>query len=81
MSNLLPHASPATTSAFRDGKVRVRLTSPRGETIVDGTYVSSGAVRFTTPPHEQHGPLPCEVAVAIGGSSWTVTPLRFQVRP
>lgn len=63
----------------RDGKVRVRLTSPRGETIVEGMYVSSEAVRFTTPPHEQHGPLTCDVAVAIGSSSWTVTPLRFQV--
>lgn len=59
--------------------MRVRLTSPRGETVVDGTFISSEAVRFTMPPHEQHGPLPCDVAVAIGGSSWTVTPLRFQV--
>ena len=74
---------PAPTVALRcrDGKVRVRLTSARDEVVVDGTYVSSETVRFVTPPHEQHGPLPCDVAVAIGSGSWTVTPLKFQVGP
>lgn len=64
----------------RDGKIRVRLVSARGESVVDGAYVSPEALRFKTPPHEQHGALPCEVSVSVGSHGWTVNPLKFQVR-
>jgi hypothetical protein len=43
---------------------------------VDGSFVSSEAVQFKTPAHEQYGALPCDVAVSSG---WTVSPLKFQV--
>ena len=58
----------------------MRLTSARGESVVDGAFVSAEALRFKTPTHEQHGALPCDVCVSIGSDSWTVNPLNFQVR-
>ena len=74
----LPRAL-TTGSCCRDGKVRVKLSCARGESIVDGSFVSSEAVRFKTPVHEQYGALPCDVAVSIGSSGWTVNPLKLQV--
>ncbi|EFN60095.1 hypothetical protein CHLNCDRAFT_133411 [Chlorella variabilis] len=63
---------------FRDGQIRVKLISPRGENIVEGTFVSREAVRFKTPAHEQHGALLCNVYVSIGSDNWTVNQLKFQ---
>lgn len=70
---------PVLVASFcRGGKIRVRLLSARGEAIVEGTFVSPEALRFKTPPHEQHGALPCDVSVSIGADNWTVNPLKFQ---
>lgn len=66
-------------AACRDGQIRVKLISPRGENIVEGTFVSREAVRFKTPAHEQHGALLCNVYVSIGSDNWTVNQLKFQV--
>ncbi|KAK9867723.1 hypothetical protein WJX84_004647 [Apatococcus fuscideae] len=62
---------------FKEGKCQVKFGTGKGETLVDGQYISPEAIKVKTPNYELWGALAVDVRVNISGEGWTVNKLQF----